>query len=193
MLSRTFKLSLIGALTICCSSEHSEKDEKDMGLNRPERISSDIPEVANQYGRMVGDWKCSVKSFNNDSITGESTASWKFDYALNGHAVQDYWINPAEKDSASQSQSIGTNLRVYNPDKGYWECVWAENQGKSISGIWFSEMNSENELLLYDESGDWVITFFDIQNNHFSWMWEILNPKGCLEKRVTIDAKKIES
>lgn len=66
-----------------------------------------------------------------------SIATWTFEYILDGHGVQDYWVNPADiKTDPDSKDYLGTNIRIYNPKEQKWQCAWVENNTNSMRAIW---------------------------------------------------------
>ncbi|WP_222981627.1 hypothetical protein [Flagellimonas meishanensis] len=155
--------------------------------------NKNAPKETIQYGRLVGMWDCLITNYQNDTIVSQTKANWVFKYALDGYAIQDFWKNPAVLDSTDQNQIIGTNIRIFNPQLDLWQCAWMENQASSISGIWLSHQTEEDEILLYDESKQWQITFYNISVESFDWKWEVRQPDGTLHINTTIIAKRNES
>ncbi|NAY92170.1 hypothetical protein GTQ34_09580 [Muricauda sp. JGD-17] len=153
-------------------------------------LNKNAPIETQQYGRLVGEWDCLITNYQNDTTASQSRASWVFKYALEGYAIQDYWKNPSNLDSVNQRQIIGTNIRIFNPRLDLWQCAWMENQAGSIAGVWVSHVNEKDEILLYDESKQWQITFYNISEDAFDWKWEVRRPDGGMQLSTTITANK---
>lgn len=139
-----------------------------------------IPEEIIQYGQFVGEWDCEVSNLQKDGTWLSSKALWRFEYILGGTAIQDFWTNPVNtKDS--NTTLLGTNIRTFNPKEGKWQCVWLENKSKAINGIWKSHQDSKNNILLYDDTGKWLITFYNITENSFDWKWDFKQDNGTMK------------
>ena len=138
--------------------------------------TSAAPELA-QFGRFVGQWACTVQQRQADGSwqTQDGTASWRWTYALGGHAVQDFW-QPA--DSASNIAGLGTNLRTWNRTTQQWNVVWATAEAQ---GFDFLQGNAAGQNMVLrmtkppreGRPGHQArITFFDIQAQQFDWIYE---------------------
>lgn len=153
-------------------------------------VGSLISEEIKQYGQFVGEWDCKVDNLNNDSTWMSSNASWRFEYILGGTAIQDYWINPVNENNSNE-RLLGTNIRTFNPKENKWECVWLENKSKKINGIWKSHQDADKNILLYDDTGKWLITFYNITENSFDWKWDFEQPDRSMKTMSKMKAKRI--
>ena len=83
------------------------------------------------YGRFVGSWDLDVRQFSEDGRELRRAGEWHFGWALEGRAIQDVWIVPPRGelrhgDAASNVNSYGTTLRVYDPDIDAWRIQWTD-------------------------------------------------------------------
>ena len=155
-------------------------------------LNEKAPKETKQYGKLVGEWECLISSYSGDSLVSQTTANWVFKYVLDGYAIQDFWRNPSVANpNATKKQLFGTNLRIYNPQKQQWQCAWLENGNNTMSGVWHSKANDKGDLELYDDTNNWVITFYNITENSFDWKWDFKQPDGSMKTTTTIKAKKI--
>lgn len=141
------------------------------------------------YGQFVGVWDCEVSNLMDDGSWKTTKASWRFEYILDGTAVQDFWINPVD---GSENPLQGTNIRIYNPEKGKWQCVWLENRSQSIGGVWESYEDKQGNIRLYDDTKAWLITFYNIDKDHFDWKWEFGQPDGSMKTMSKMTAVRIK-
>ena len=94
-----------------------------------------------QFGRYIGDWKIEDQQLAQDgSGWGPGNgARWTFVCIGDGTGVQDYWM--------PNGGGFGTNLRVYNPDTGSWEIVWATPAQKGLMHI-SAEQNDDGDIVM---------------------------------------------
>lgn len=141
----------------------------------------DAPEGVDQYGQFAGTWTCIPAARQPDGTLKESEArpTWTWHYALNGHAVQDVWIpDPAQ---SRPGAAMGTNLRVYDPEKDQWTMVWTtETLGRFQT---FNARMKDGEIVMNGDvpQGQFPahmarITFHNISDDHFDWKYEASNP-----------------
>jgi hypothetical protein len=150
-----------------------------------------IPEEIKQYGQFVGEWDCEVSNLQKDGTWLSSQALWQFEYILGGTAIQDFWTNPStNKDSTLNETLLGTNIRTFNPKDEKWQCVWLENRGRAIAGIWQSHQDDNKNILLYDETENWLIIFYNITENSFDWKWDFKQPDGSMKTMSKMKASK---
>lgn len=150
-----------------------------------------IPKEIEQYGQFVGEWECEVSNLQKDGTWSNSKASWRFDYILGGTAVQDFWTNPANTKGLNKKEiMLGTNIRTFNPRENIWECIWLENRNKTINGIWKSHEDENNDILLYDETENWLITFYNITENSFDWKWDFKQADGSMKTMSKMKATR---
>lgn len=149
----------------------------------------DVPKEMKTYGQFVGEWDCDVSNLKEDGSWMTTKASWRFEYILGGTAIQDFWTNPAD---GSDNSLYGTNIRTYSPKKDKWQCVWLENKGRSIGGVWESHEDKKGNILLYDDTKAWLITFFNVGKDHFDWKWEFEQPDGSMKTMSKMTAVRIK-
>lgn len=149
------------------------------------------PKETIEYGQLVGEWDVVFSSRANDSKWVNSNAYWRFEYILEGHAVQDYWINYSDKTKNTSSKDLhGTNIRIYNPKLKKWQCIWIENGTNSIAEVWESYAMDNGDLILKDNNDSWTITFYNITQNSFDWKWDFKQPDGSMKTNFRIKATR---
>ena len=72
------------------------------------------PAETAQYGFMIGEWDCTIRSTLPDGTTIENHTVWRARWILGGWAVQDEWTS----ESGQAPPSWGTNIRSWDPDRG---------------------------------------------------------------------------
>ncbi|MEM9077779.1 MAG: hypothetical protein AAGC43_12095 [Bacteroidota bacterium] len=188
------RLTVLFLLIVSCREKDENKNTKDLTIIEPNQFGKanvDANPKLLEYGQLVGEWDIIFSSRVNDSTWADSKAYWRFEYILDGFAIQDYWINYADKGKNPNARDLhGTNLRIYNPSLKEWQCVWIENGTCSIAEVWRSYGNDKGEILLLDNKNTWVITFYNITNRTFDWKWDFYQPDGSLRTNYTIRANR---
>ncbi len=157
------------------------------------RMNPNAPKQIEEYGQLVGKWDVTISQPDSTNTWVESNATWVFKYILDGHAIQDYWINPSSASlQEGQNQFLGTNIRIYNPQLKLWQCSWLENQTHNMAGIWQSFMNDDDEIVLKDSTDTWQITFFNIAEQSFDWRWDVKQQDGSMSSISKIKATRVE-
>ena len=91
------------------------------------------PELAEKlklYGRFIGDWTFDATRILEDGTRLTGRGEVHFGWVLEGKAVQDVWILPAQ--DAGHSPALGpwtfygTTLRVYDPGIDAWHIFWSD-------------------------------------------------------------------
>jgi hypothetical protein len=86
------------------------------------RRSPEIPEAADAYRWLVGNWELDCRRYAGEpvSIPGEAHFGW----ALEGRAIQDVWIMPSRSGRGSAADRtknmFGTTLRVWDSSIQAW-------------------------------------------------------------------------
>lgn len=138
----------------------------------------DAPPALQQYGQLVGTWKCKGSSRKTGAwqeTPGEST--WTWFYTLDGHAIEDVF-----EPSPESGGDVGINLRIYNPETEKWRMVWT-----TATQSFFDEFEAEykdGEIVMQGErrarkafpAHTGRITFHDITPDSFAWRYEAGSP-----------------
>ena len=128
------------------------------------------------FGQLVGPaWNCQGSSAQPDGSwkDGPGKATWLFQYALEGHAVQDFWYPPAAAQGAP-----GTNLRTYDAENDRWYMVWATAQQARFDH--FEATVADGMIVMTGRrwarqafpEHDSRITFYNMSDTHFDWKYE---------------------
>jgi hypothetical protein len=148
-------------------------------IGTAENIKSEInplaPKETQQFASLMGNWRITDSSLNKDGkwIAG-SGADWNWYTILNGHAIQDDWIQPPlSKKVPVGKRQFGTNIRIYNPKEKRWEMAWASNAGKKIDT--FKAKASEGRVVMRGlyAGNETRITFFNMKPKTFDWKMEV--------------------
>lgn len=146
--------------------------------------SLEIPQSADVYGWLVGDWELDVLRYwgmdvSARGIKGEVHA----ERVLEGLAVQDVWIMPRVSDRTGrldkQMNMYGTTLRVWDPIIEAWRITWRNPAGdhhEDQIGRW-----SGKDIVQLGTRPDGTTTrwsFVEITRDSFHWLGEALQPDG---------------
>jgi len=144
--------------------------------------SPDIPESADVYGWLCGDWDLTVVHYRGVDVsarrlTGEVHAA----RVLEGRAVQDVWIMPQIADRTTPPDRMqnmyGTTLRSWDPAARSWRIAWTN----PVSGHYELQSGNWNgdDILQTGERPDGTKTrwtFTEITRDSFHWRGEALYP-----------------
>lgn len=139
--------------------------------------NDNAPAEVMQFGQLVGHWSCTNEVRQQDGsykpIPGAATWSWY--YILEGFAVQDVWL----PDRQSNAQApMGTNIRTYDADNGWWDVVWSTQQAPAFERYRASYRNGEIHMFAERPAfGSFPrhlmhVTFHNISADHFDWRYE---------------------
>jgi hypothetical protein len=88
------------------------------------------------YGQFVGEWATETTEFGIDGSTHTSRWDVRFDWVLEGRAIQDLWITPPRQEAEVAWHDPGnrysTTLRVYDPRIDAWHIVWINPPSATI-------------------------------------------------------------
>lgn len=88
------------------------------------------------YGQFVGDWRTRTTEWNPDGSSRESEWDVRFQWVLEGRAIQDLWITPLRSDRrvawSEPGNRYSTTIRLYDPAINAWHIVWLNPPGATI-------------------------------------------------------------
>jgi hypothetical protein len=145
--------------------------------------AAEIPESADAYGWLIGDWELEVCHYldldvKSRSIKGEVHAAW----VLQGRAVQDVWFYPRASEPTGGKEKLityGTTLRVWDPKIQAWHIMWSNpvrNHYEKQIG-----RRTGKDIVQVGARPDGTPTrwmFTEITNDSFHWFGEALKPDG---------------
>jgi hypothetical protein len=146
--------------------------------------AKDIPEEADAYGWLVGDWELDVLHYWGMNVAargikGEVHAGW----VLEGRAVQDVWIMPRRAERTGQLDKqmnmCGTTLRAWDAALGAWRISWSNPAGDHYEQQ--IGRKSGKDVVQLGTRPDGTTTrwsFTEITPNSFHWLGEALLPDG---------------
>jgi hypothetical protein len=144
----------------------------------------EIPESADAYGWLVGDWELDVLHYwatdvAARGIKGEVHAGW----VLEGRAVQDVWIMPRRSERRPEldrkMNMYGTTLRVWDPTIEAWHITWSNPAGDHYETQ--IGRRSGKDVVQIGTRRDGTPTrwsFTEITPDSFHWLGEALQPDG---------------
>jgi hypothetical protein len=144
--------------------------------------SPEIPESADAYGWLVGDWELDVLRYwatdvSARRIKGEVHAGW----VLQGLAVQDVWIMPRRADRTTNLDKklnmYGTTLRVWDATTRAWHITWRNPAGDHHEEQIGRRIGDDIVQLGTRSDGTatrWRLT--DVTARSFHWIGEALHP-----------------
>jgi hypothetical protein len=146
--------------------------------------AAEIPEPADAYGWLVGDWELDVLHYWGMNVAargikGEVHAGW----VLEGRAVQDVWIMPRRAERTGQLDKkmnmYGTTLRAWDAALGAWRISWSNPAGDHYEQQ--IGRKSGNDIVQLGTRPDGTTTrwsFTEITPDSFHWLGEALQPDG---------------
>ena len=143
-----------------------------------------IPESADAYGFLVGNWDLDVLHYwatdvSDHHFTCELHAAW----ILEGFAIQDVWIMPRRSDRTQsldkRMNMYGTTLRVWDPTIKGWRITWRNPAGDHHEDQ--IGRRSGNDVVQLGVRPDGTLTrwrFTEITPDAFHWLGESLQRDG---------------
>ena len=129
-----------------------------------------------QFGRYLGDWDIADEGLQQDGKTWApgNGARWNFTCVGNGIAVQDFWMpNGAE---GSPPPGVGTNLRIYDPEKEQWEVTWTATRAPGQTHIRAKQEADGSVMMHYvspEQNPPRRIIFFPPTEEGWNWVMEL--------------------
>lgn len=151
-------------------------------LSAPGR-SIEIPESADAYGWLVGDWELEVFDYRDDGSVRRSNGEVHFGWVLEGRAVQDVWIMPriAERNAelGKEGNRYGTTLRVWDPAIQAWRATWINPVTGRRDELIGRRLGKDIIQIGTHEDGRPIRwNFTEATDDSFRWTGEVLNPDG---------------
>lgn len=135
------------------------------------------PETADGFGRLVGVWDVAMSTRGEDGSWPETPnvrAEWRFEYALDGWAIQDHWTSPPPEEPVEGVRQRGTNIRIYDPEAEHWDVGWISNTQQKLSTLEAVVEDGRIVMTGAHASGrPSRVTFHDITDDSFDWRLEL--------------------
>lgn len=127
------------------------------------------------YGQFVGDWLAEASEYGADGSVIRSRWDIRFDWVLEGRAIQDLWITPVRNGTevgwAAPGNRYSTTLRMYDPAIDAWHIIWVNPPGGYVTRQLARKVGDEIvQMADIDASGSlirWV--YRDIAADSFRW------------------------
>lgn len=152
--------------------------EPPAGAFDPGTRHPDAPPETEQFGRLAGVWDVEMKIRREDGSWPETgtAAEWRFRYALDGWAIQDQWFSPPpDRPAGDAPRQRGTNLRIYDPEKGAWDTAWISNTQQKLS-TFEARADGDDRMVMTGLHGSGRpsrTTFYDVTPSSFEWRLEL--------------------
>ncbi len=154
---------------------YDASDQNPFGLPNPSS-----PEEIKDFEPMLG--LCNCKSINrNPDGTWQDTVQmlWKFQYILNGTAVQD--------ESWKSDGSYSSSVRQFHPDSALWYVTYFSSKSIAPKPPTWAGKKIGDEIVLdlaqkapNGMEGVSRLTFYDITKNGYNWKGEWVSADGSI-------------
>jgi hypothetical protein len=136
------------------------------------------------YGQFVGSWHADIDYRALDGSTHRAEAEWHFGWVLDGKAIQDVWIFPAQRLRTGENPAepwyrYGSTFRWYDPAIDAWHITWFDPSrpyemrqiGRAVGA----------DIVQIGEDHNGVLRrwrFVEIAEESFRWLGEVSWDKG---------------
>jgi hypothetical protein len=137
------------------------------------------------YGQFVGNWMTETRELLSDGSWAKSQWDVRFEWVLEGRAIQDLWITPPRSGgqpmpSGAHGNRYSTTLRIYDPKIDAWHILWINPPSGMIMRQLGRKIGDEIvQLGDLDERGRlsrWV--YRDVTADRFRWCNEVSSDHG---------------
>ena len=136
------------------------------------------------YGQFVGDWITETTEWLPDGSIRSSQWDVRFQWVLEGRAIQDLWITPPRSGKAvawaAEGNRYSTTLRIYDPAIDAWHIIWANPPGATVLRQLARRVGDEivqiGEMDAKGTMSRWV--YRDITPGSFRWCNERSSDNG---------------
>jgi|SRR6187399_2534676 len=153
---------------------------------------------AQTYARVIGSWIGTLENHMLEGNASSGSVEAHFAWALEGRAVQDVWITPARHDRGGKPSSgfdwYGSTLRVFDPTSEAWTTVWTDPVSQLRIEL-VGRSQGDDIVQIGTRAGRPIRwTFFDIEQDSFSWQGHVLNVDGkTWDLEVNIRFRRMKS
>jgi len=136
------------------------------------------PKQLDDFKPMIGICDCDSERRNPDGSWAKAVKmTWKFNYIMNGMAIQDQTLKADGKHSGS--------IRQFNKDSLSWYVHYYASASPSPTlGSWKGKKTDDEKIVLYKPQkapngmdGFSRLTFYDISDKGYKWISEWVDPK----------------
>jgi len=136
------------------------------------------------YGQFVGEWHADTIVYHEDGTQLHSKWDIRFDWILEGRAIQDLWITPIRDNETIgwhvPGNRYSTTIRTYDPQIDAWHIIWINPpSGSIIRQIGRQVDDTIIQVGSIDQLGNlsrWI--YSEITPDSFRWYSEISKDQG---------------
>lgn len=130
------------------------------------------------YGQFVGDWVADTIEYGQDGYQKHSQWDIRFEWILEGRAIQDLWITPVRAGNPVgwnvPGNRYSTTMRIYDPKIDAWHIIWINPPSGTIVQQISRQVGDEIVQLgpvdAFGHLSRWI--YRDITSNSFRWCSE---------------------
>jgi len=127
------------------------------------------------YGQFIGDWTADTIEYEENGNKKYSKWDIRFEWVLEGRAIQDLWITPIRENNGVDWDESGnrysTTIRIYNPKIDAWHIVWVNPPSGTIVQQIGRQVGNEiiqlGEVDNFGYQSRWI--YRDITPESFRW------------------------
>jgi hypothetical protein len=130
------------------------------------------------FDRIIGDWDFDCTIYPDKGSSYDFAGEWRFDWILDGAAIQDVWIGYKEGRAPGQ-RHMGTTLRFYDPKIDQWQVLFIVPSSSKIIQLKGGAQDDRIVLDGVDVSGALLRwSFNDLKTDSFLWRGETSSDGG---------------
>jgi len=133
---------------------------------------------ADLFGRFAGAWDADYKFIAEDGSVRQARGEVLVGWVLDGHALQDLWIDFPEPGSGNE-RNIGTTLRIVDPKSGKWQVVFVAPTANRMQRL---EGGAEGDRIVLrgqrEDGSEIRWSFNDVRPDTFVWRGELSRDGG---------------
>lgn len=141
--------------------------------------------ISDLYDGVIGEWDAECVDHLPDGTERRQSADIRFAWVLEGRAIQDVWIVPAEREQQAAGSSpgagnrYGTTLRVYDPNLDVWRITWINPVNGTQTRLVGRRIGTTIVQTGTDEDGRLVRwEFVHISADSFHWRGQVSEDGG---------------
>ncbi len=120
------------------------------------------------FDKLLGDWVIHDWARQPDGgWSPQAGGEWQFQCLERGIAIQDYY-------RSNDALTVGTNLRVYDPESEHWQVVWTATDSPGFSHYTAVYAEDQQRIVMQSVTGSEQMQraiYKNIQAD--SWDWEL--------------------
>jgi hypothetical protein len=133
------------------------------------------------FGQFVGSWAIDGWIEQEDGTREHLRGEWRFDWALDGLAIQDVLICPPPSEHVDGEPWVehGTTVRFYDPGAGRWEITWITPIQRAVRRLAGGRVGDRIVLEGEHDGRRSRWSFNDISPSSFTWRGELSTDGGA--------------